>query len=289
MKKVLVTGATGFIGHYVIHELLSKDCSIIATATASAKAETKDWWDKVSFIPHIIGCETEGENLFKKFGEPDHIIHLAWRGLPNYKSLFHFEEVLPQQYFFLQNLVTNGAKSITITGTCFEYGMKERCLSEEMLPEPANPYALAKNTLRLFLQELQKHNPFLLKWVRLFYMYGKGQNPKSLIAQLDKALENDEKVFNMSGGEQLRDYLSVEDVAKNIVAMAFNKNAMGVVNCCSGNPISVKEFVENYLKEINRHIYLNLGYYPYPDYEPMRFWGDTHKLNEITNYYDLYR
>jgi dTDP-6-deoxy-L-talose 4-dehydrogenase (NAD+) len=55
----------------------------------------------------------------------------------------------------------------------------------------------------------------------------------------------------------------------------------GIINCCSGTPVSVKTFVENYLKEKNRSIKLNLGYYPYTDYEPMYFWGDNSKLKLI--------
>ena len=105
-----------------------------------------------------------------------------------------------------------------------------------------------------------------------------GQNPNSLLSQLDRALVNGDAVFNMSGGEQVRDYLPVEKVAENIVKIALQQNVTGIINCCSGKGITVKEFVENYLKEKNKTITLNLGYYPYADYEPMSFWGDDRKL-----------
>jgi dTDP-6-deoxy-L-talose 4-dehydrogenase (NAD+) len=59
----------------------------------------------------------------------------------------------------------------------------------------------------------------------------------------------------------------------------------GIINCCSGKPITVEQFVRNYLKKIEKNIKLNLGYYPYPDYEPMEFWGDTAKLNPILKVY----
>jgi len=55
----------------------------------------------------------------------------------------------------------------------------------------------------------------------------------------------------------------------------------GVINCCSGVPVTVKQLVQEYLKENNQSIKLNLGYYPYPDYEPMHFWGDNNKLKTI--------
>ena len=278
--KVLVTGATGFVGYYVIHELLKRNCTVIATDINQEKATEKDWYSQIRFVEHIIGNETD-ENLFEKFQQPDAMIHLAWQGLPNYKSLFHFEENLPKQYFFLKKIIEGGLKDLTVTGTCFEYGMKSGCLKEDMIPEPANPYALAKNTLRLFLEELKKFSDFHFKWPRLFYLYGKGQNPKSLLAQLDIALENNDTVFNMSGGQQVRDYLPVENVAANIVSVSLQNDVTGIINCCSGNAITVEKLVLEYLAAKNKSIHLNLGYYPYPDYEPMEFWGDPQKLNYI--------
>ena len=230
--KILVTGASGFIGNYVINKLISSDIEVVATSSSSGKVETMDWFDQVEYVPHDIHSITE-EDLFEKFGRPDKVIHLAWSGLPNYKALFHFEENLPYQYAFLKNLVKNGLTDLTITGTCFEYGMVDGVMKEEMLPQPANPYAIAKNTLRLFLQELQGEVDFQMKWVRLFYMYGKGQSPKSLLSQLDQALADKKEIFNMSGGKQVRDYLPVETVANHIVSISLQNEITGIINCCS--------------------------------------------------------
>ncbi|GAI93187.1 unnamed protein product [marine sediment metagenome] len=87
----------------------------------------------------------------------------------------------------------------------------------------------------------------------------------------------------MSGGEQLRDYLPVEKVAEHIVKISMQDKIGGIINCCSGKPISIGKLVENYLAEKNKNIELNLDYYPYPDYEPMAFWGDSTKLNKVIN------
>src|SRR5205085_3838924 len=119
---------------------------------------------------------------------PDLAIHLAWEGLPNYKSAFHEEVNYPRHLAFLSNLLRNGLKDLSVTGTCFEYGMQEGCLTEDMPCYPANPYARAKDRLRTSLEQLQAEYDFVLKWIRLFYMYGKGQHPNSLLSQLDKAL-----------------------------------------------------------------------------------------------------
>ena len=155
--------------------------------------------------------------------------------------------------------------------------MREGGLSVDMPADPQNAYSLAKDTLRKFIQQLQLNYEFNFKWVRLFYTYGKGQSGNSILSQLQKALENGDDVFNMSGGEQLRDYLHVEKVAEKLVDVSFDDRHSGIINCCSGKPISIRNLVENYLRENNKHIKLNLGYYPYPDYEPMAFWGDNSK------------
>ena len=281
MKKVLVTGATGFIGNHVINELLGNGYKVIATSANPEKAVTMEWYNNVAYIPLDLKTLSADIDYYAFFNKPDLLIHLAWEGLPNYKLAFHLEENLPRHYFFLENLVMHGLCDITVTGTCFEYGMQEGCLNEEMEAFPNNPYGIAKDTLRKKLEKLQNQTPFIFKWIRLFYMYGKGQNPNSLLSQLDRALLNGEQVFNMSGGEQGRDFLPVEKVAANIARVALQEKITGIVNCCSGEPITVKGFVENYVESQGKKINLNLGYYPYPDYEPMCFWGDDTKLKKI--------
>lgn len=281
MKKVLVTGATGFIGTYVIEKLLEKGFDVLASSSNDSKAQLFDWFNKVDYIEFDLKKFDDRVNYFDFFQNPDMLIHLAWEGLPNYTQEFHVKENLPRHSAFLKNMLTNGLQDITVTGSCLEYGMKEGCLIENLPSDPANPYAIAKDDLRKFIENLQNENQFNFKWTRLFYMYGKGQSPKSLISQLDKALEDKKAVFNMSGGEQVRDFLPVNKMTEYIVAAASQQHVTGIINCCSGVPVTVKDFVEAYLKEKNAFIKLNLGYYKYPDYEPMRFWGDKTKLRSI--------
>lgn len=281
MKNVLITGATGFLGTYVLNELFLQGCNIIATSSGIEKAKESKWFNKVKYIPLDLKELDDTINYYEFFQRPNLMIHLAWEGLPNYKSAFHIEENLPRHSSFLRNMIRNGLTDLTVAGTCFEYGMQEGALNENMQTFPANPYAKAKDELRKSLEIFRQQYSFSLKWVRLFYMYGKGQNPNSLLSQLDKALAENQKVFNMSGGQQERDYLPVEKIAEYIVKIALQKEVEGIINCCNGRPITIKDLVENYLQKQNKNIKLNFGYYPYPDYEPMKFWGDNSKLKRI--------
>jgi len=283
MTKVLVTGATGFVGNHVVKNLLKKGFEVIASSAHAEKAINFSWYSDVTYLPFQFSDVDEGINYYSYFKQPDILIHLAWEGLPNYKDDFHLTRNLPAQLLFLSNMLKNGLRDLTITGTCFEYGMQEGCLKEDMPCHPDNPYASAKDELRkqmtIFCEMYGAH----FKWLRLFYMYGKGQSPKSLISQLDKALAEGASSFNMSGGEQVRDFLPVETVAEYIILTATQQQVEGIINCCSGEPVTVKQFVEQYLHSKGKHIQLNLGYYPYADYEPMRFWGDNRKIKSIIN------
>lgn len=278
--KILITGAAGFIGRHVVERLLSRGHQVTAVDRDETKARTMQWFKRCRFIPFDI--HRSSINLYETFGEADAVIHLAWPGLPNYKEFFHYEINYPADYQFLKTLVTNGYSSILVAGTCLEYGMQNGCLSEKTVTQPVSPYALSKDMLRKSLEMFQMGIPFKLQWARLFYLYGEGQNPKSLLVQLDQAIERGDRAFNMSGGEQLRDYLSVQQAADYIALIVENQEFNGIVNICSGQPISVRSLVENHLAQKGKTITLNLGHYPYPDYEPMAFWGDTSILKKLT-------
>jgi len=279
--RVLVTGATGFIGNHVVNTILKYNINeVIATSINSIQDAKKFLWYKdVDYIS--LDLNKPIDNFFKVFKEPDTLIHLSWEGLPNFKDLYHFERNVLFNYQFLKNMIKNGLKNLNVIGTCLEYGLQEGCLSEKLQTRPATAYALGKDTLRKFIEELNKSFKFNFKWIRLFYMYGMGQSPKSILPQLSKALDNNDKTFNMSGGEQLRDYLSIEKVAEYIIKISLQEKILGIINCCSGEPISIRKLVETHIEKSGKSIKLNLGYYPYPDYEPMAFWGDNSKLNTI--------
>jgi dTDP-6-deoxy-L-talose 4-dehydrogenase (NAD+) len=275
---ILVIGATGFIGRHVVSCLLEKGHQVTAVARNPERLNEVPWKDSVKFIScNIHDPATDIDS----FGQPDALIHLPWPGLPYYKSLLNIEETLPADYFFLKKFISMGIKHILVAGTCFEYGLQNGCLHEELTPNPVTSYGLAKDSLRRYLQGLQQVYSFTLQWARLFYMYGEGQHYNSLLPQLDRAIDNNDPIFNMSGGEQLRDYMPVVETAECLVKLIETPTFDGIVNVCSGKPISVRRLVEERIASRNASTKINRGYYPYLDYEPMAFWGDATKLSRI--------
>jgi dTDP-6-deoxy-L-talose 4-dehydrogenase (NAD+) len=277
--KVLVTGATGFVGRHLVAALLARGCEVRAVARNAETAATLPWINAVEFIAADI--HADDLNIAALTDGIDALVHLAWPGLPNYRALFHFEHNLMADYRFIKGAVEAGVSHVLVTGTCFEYGMQSGPLSEHTAPQPSNPYGLAKNTLRLFLQNLQQVQPFTLQWARLFYLHGEGQNPNSLLAALDRAIDASDDSFNMSAGEQLRDYLAIETAAGYLAAIVQQREFDGVINCASGQPVSVRALVEQRLRARGATIQLNLGHYPYPTHEPMAFWGVTDRLQQL--------
>lgn len=277
--KILVTGATGFIGRHVVSWLVDNGYEIIATGTSIEKARKFAWFEKVEFIPcDYFSIDT---NYYELFGKPDILIHIAWKGLPNYMARFHMEENLPVEMKFIRSFAESKHTKIVVIGTCYEYGVVNGCISENCPTNPNTLYSLAKDSLRRYIEFLTAEKNIPWNWIRLFFLYGDGQNPKSLLPQLETAIARGDREFPMSMGEQLRDYLPVKKVAEYICRIAVQSDYSGIVNCCSGEMISVRRLVEEKIAELNSSIQLKTGVYPYPIYEGMAFCGDVNLLCKI--------
>jgi nucleoside-diphosphate-sugar epimerase len=234
-----------------------------------------------SILPFEVDRFDAG-SVFERAGAPDVLIHLAWSGLDNFRSLVHFEREVPSHYAFLRAMVDGGLPSLLTTGTCLEYGLQSGALDEAADTRPVCAYGLAKDVLRRQLELLRRVKPFALTWARLFYLHGDGQSERALWPSLQRAAKAGEARFPMSAGEQLRDYLPIDVAARLLVDLALASappSGHGVVNVCAGTPVSVRGLVESWIAANSWPIRPELGAMPYADYEPMAFWGDRTKLD----------
>jgi len=275
--RIAITGGTGFLGRHVIKHLNHMSVNVVAVARrigCDLPSLTNGRW-----IEMDVGCISD--QSYFDLGKPDVLIHLAWEGLPQYHSPHHLDSEFPKHDSFLTRMVAQGLPRVIVAGTCFEYGMQQGSLAETMETQPMNSYAIAKDLLRQRLQQLKSQSDFCLTWLRFFYLHGEGQPERSLYSQLHKAIQEKQPTFNMTGGTQVRDYLPVTQAARHVVDLAMLGEDNGIVNVCSGNPRTIRSIVEAWVTETRCTIQLNLGHYPYPDYEPMEFWGNNARLRSL--------
>jgi nucleoside-diphosphate-sugar epimerase len=272
--NVLVLGATGFIGRHLVSALLERNHSVTAVGRNREHSFAMPWIERVRFVE--ADMYDEAMDVRKIADDSDVVVDLIWPGLPNYTQLFHFERNLVASYRMLKSFVVAGHQHVLVAGTCLEYGLQEGRMIATNETHPQLSYAFAKDSLRKSLEMLRAEMPFCLQWARIFYTYGEGQNPNSLLPQLDAAIDRGDGFFKMSGGEQLRDFLSVESASLQLARLLEQPTLQGPFNICSGRPTSVRSLVENRLQRANSSLRLQLGHFPYPPYEPMAFWGESH-------------
>jgi dTDP-6-deoxy-L-talose 4-dehydrogenase (NAD+) len=135
--------------------------------------------------------------------------------------------------------------------------------------------------LRKHLEDFKSRYSYQLAWLRLFYLYGPGQSKNSLYSSLTDAIQRGDSEFDMSGGEQIRDFMPIQEAARIIVDIALSPIDVGIVNVCSGSPTTVRSLAEAWIAERHSTITMNLGRMPYSEIEPMSFWGSRKKLDAV--------
>jgi dTDP-6-deoxy-L-talose 4-dehydrogenase (NAD+) len=266
---IFITGGTGFIGREVIKSALARGHDVTALVRSLEKAPPTHPKLKLAqgaladFIPE------------KSY---DRLIDLAWDGSAKYTDPRAFSLNIEPHFSFLQRMIAAGTHNLTIAGTCYEYGLQEGTLSENAPAQPVTYYGFAKATLH---QMLTLVPDIQTKWLRYFYVYGAAQNPKSLFPQLLAAAARGDESFDMSPGDQERDFIHVNDVAHNTVAATEQDDVTGTINIGTGRAIKVADFAHKVLRHKNSALKLNTHIYPYPAHEPFSFKADIQKLKTL--------
>ena len=212
-KKILITGSTGFIGRNLVKFFLKKKLNLIyefhiIVRNEEDKSHNYFKGDNIFLYAMDIYSKKLNFNFFNKLKKIDFLIHLAWGGLPNYNSNIHELEFHNQRNFF-KKILKHNIRNIIVAGTCFEYGKINGKLKENTIPKESTKYGRAKYKLFKFLKEKTKNTKIKLNWLRIFYIYGEDQNPNSLYPQLLKSIKIKKKIFNLSPGNQIRDFIHI--------------------------------------------------------------------------------
>ena len=271
--RVLVTGAGGYIGRHIVKELLDKGHEVLASDFSFKGID-----ERAKFIEEPI---FSGEkDIFNRLGCPDCLIHMAWRDGFIHNSNAHMQD-LSNHIIFLENMIDGGLKYLTVMGTMHEIGYHEGAIDENTPCNPLSMYGVAKNALRQTLLLYCKDKDVNLHWLRAYYIYGDDMRGSSIFAKICQAVEDGKKTFPFTTGKNKYDFIHVDKLAEQIVASSVQNEVNGVINVCTGNPISLGEQIETFIKDHNFDIKLEYGAFPDRPYDSPITYGDAAKIKKI--------
>jgi UDP-glucuronate decarboxylase len=239
MKKILVTGANGFVGRHTLKPLLKKNYQVHALSSSGKIIE-----DHPEVIWHFLNLHDHDsvKNLMHKV-RPTHLLHLAWYAKPNEYWMSPLNlEWLKSSIELLNHFKSVEGERAVFAGSCAEYNWQHQHCHENLTPcVPQSFYGSAKYSLYLLANSLAKQNSLSFAWGRLFFLFGPHEYPERIMpAAIQHFLNN--KLFNIKNKNQIRDYLFVKDAADALVSL-LDSSVTGAVNVASGQSYKMGELI----------------------------------------------
>ena len=274
--KVLVTGANGYIGRHVIKVLLDRHVEVIACDITTTEV------DKRAERMSLNLFDLSVEDVYSFLGTPDVCLHMAWRNGFVHNAPTQMGD-LSAHYRFLTGLIDGGLPQLAVMGTMHEVGYWNGAIDEHTPCNPISLYGIAKDALRRSMIQYTQQKGCILQWLRCYYVVGDDKKNHSIFCKLLEAAEEGKRTFPFTSGKNKYDFITVDDLAQMIAAVIMQRNITGIINCCTGKPVSLGERVEQFIKECNLRIELEYGAFPERPYDSPCVYGDTSKISQIIN------
>lgn len=275
MKRVLVTGASGFIGRATLPRLLALGYEVHATAPdpVEERVPTDVHWHRLDLLD---SAET---TALMAAVRPTHLLHLAWYAEPGrYQTSAENLRWVQGSLFLVEHFLQWGGRRVTVAGTCAEYDWRDgRCKENFTRLKPADLYSVSKHALHIMLTSWSQQMKFSLGWGRVFFLYGPFEHPKRLVASVICSLLNNEPAL-CTEGHQERDFLHVHDVADALVAL-LESNVEGPVNIASGKAVAIRDIIFALARLLGGEDLVQLGTLPTPPGERPSVVADVDRLH----------
>lgn len=270
--KILVTGANGYLGQGIVRSILNNGHCVVATDFNTQFVDER---------AERIACNLfEVDNPYSFFGEPDVLLHLAWRdGFVHYSSA-HIDD-LPKHYAFIKKMVDGGIQQVAVMGSMHEIGFFEGSINESTPCHPTTPYGIAKNALRDLTQMICKQKNIVFQWLRGYYIVGNSKFGSSIFSKITAAVDEGKTELPFTLGQNQYDFIDYPDFCAQVAAVVGQKNEQGIINICSGKPEKLADRVERFIKENDYRIKLQYGAFPDRPYDSKAIWGNDTKIRKI--------
>lgn len=269
--KVVVTGASGYIGRHVVDALIKMHHEVIAVDMINKGINTD---------ATFLSLDIFSDDIYNKLGRPDACIHMAWKDGFNHASDAHMG-MLSKHYAFIKNMIDGGVKYLSVMGTMHEIGYYEGCVDENTPTNPLSMYGIAKNALREASLLLADKSDTALMWLRAYYILGDDSNNNSIFSKITQMEHEGKASFPFVSGKNKYDFIHVDELAKQIATASTQSEITGIINCCSGKPVSLANKVNEFIEKNHYSIRPDYGKFPERPYDSPAIWGDNTKINLI--------
>ncbi|WP_322409602.1 NAD(P)-dependent oxidoreductase [Microbacterium invictum] len=273
--SVVVTGAAGYIGRHVVSALLDRGHAVVAVVRPGRSGEVDPRARIVE--ADILAPDFDPVTVFEEV--PDVFIHLAWQDGFSHNAPSHML-ALSSHYRLITAMADLGVQRISVLGTMHEIGYWEGAIDADTPPSPRSLYGIAKNALRQAVL-LSLPGQAEVAWLRCYYIYGDDRRNNSIFTRLLEAVDRGQDTLPFTSGLNKYDFIEVHALAEQIAVASLTSGVSGIVNCSSGNPVSLGDQVEAFIQENRLPISLEYGAFPDRPYDSPAVWGDATRIRQI--------